>query len=118
MGIVVKEINGRKYVEVQEGTTVITREEDAVDLAGICGVNDTDLLLLSRDTLPEEFYDLKSGLAGAVLQKFSNYRIKAAAIIQPEKITGRFREMVIETNRGNHFRVFKNREDAERWLTG
>ena len=116
MAIEIRKSNGKKYVEVQKGTPVNT-EDDALNLAALCGENDTNLLLFDIETLPEEFFNLKTGLAGAVLQKFSNYRIKAGCIIPGDMIKGRFREMVIEANRSNQFRVFENRSDAENWLT-
>ncbi|NLX61618.1 MAG: hypothetical protein GXZ06_03730 [Tissierellia bacterium] len=29
---------------------------------------------------------------------------------------GRFKEMALETNKGNHFRIYNNKEEAEKWL--
>jgi hypothetical protein len=31
-------------------------------------------------------------------------------------ITGKFKDMVIEANRGNRFRFFQEKEEAEKWL--
>ena len=56
------------------------------------------------------FFDLKTGLAGAALLKWSNYFLRVAVILPPERIgTGRFAEFVMETNRGNQFRVFSDK---------
>lgn len=46
-----------------------------------------------------------------------NYNIKAVAVI-PNEITQRgiFREFALETNKGNHFRMYESREEAEKWL--
>lgn len=29
---------------------------------------------------------------------------------------GRFKEMAMETNKGNHFRLYESKEEAEKWL--
>jgi PadR family transcriptional regulator AphA len=59
---------------------------------------------------------LKSGQAGMVLQKLVNYQIKTAAVLSRDQIRGKFGEFVAETNRGHHFRVFFDRQEAESWL--
>jgi hypothetical protein len=95
----------------------ITDENSALDLVSICGEEATDCILMHDSNLHPDFFDLKTRLAGNVLLKLSNYRIHAAAVIPLEKIgSGRFYEFVIETNRRNDFRVFKNRDEAIQWL--
>ncbi|MGE5391618.1 MAG: DUF4180 domain-containing protein [Deltaproteobacteria bacterium] len=111
------ETNGVKYVEGPYNALLIKTDTDAVDLLSFCGENDTNRLLLWASNLHEDFFDLKTGLAGAVLQKFVNYGIKAAAVIPAELVNqGRFREMALEANRGQHFRIFTEAGDAEAWL--
>lgn len=106
------------YLECLPGE-VLASEREALELVAACGENGTDRLMLHAGNLTEDFYRLRTGLAGEILQKFGNYRIRVAAVLTPELVNqGRFREMVLEANRGNEFRVFYNREAAERWLTG
>ncbi|APQ98623.1 hypothetical protein RSJ3_1707 [Clostridium botulinum] len=53
-----------------------------------------------------------------VLQKFINYHIKVAVILEnEEKFNDRFKEMIMESNKGNHSRTFKNIGDAEIWIS-
>jgi PadR family transcriptional regulator AphA len=119
MGYWVKENNGRKYIECIPEQRTILSEQDALDLIGICGEQDTNLLMLHSGNLPEAFFDLKTGLAGAIMQKFENYRIKAVAVLPSELVSrGRFREFALEANRGSQFRIFDNQQEAEAWLTG
>lgn len=43
--------------------------------------------------------------------------IKATLIItSEEKISGRFRKMILEANKGSNFRVFKDIVEAENWI--
>ncbi len=107
----------KKYIEVISADNPLNNEQDALDLISLSWENEIRQQMLHGEVLSEEFFNLKTGVAGKMLQKFINYGIRVAAII-PAKVanTGRFREMVLETNKGNAFRVFATREDAENWL--
>jgi hypothetical protein len=100
-----------------EGSAKLQTEQDALDLVAACGENDTQRLLLLQQNLSDDFFRLRTGLAGTVLQKFANYFVSAAAVVSPEKASlGKFGEMVTETNRGRQFRVFTSMQEAEEWL--
>jgi PadR family transcriptional regulator AphA len=111
-------INKNKtIIECLAGEKCLASEQDALELVGICGEYQSDCVMIHADNLSEEFFDLKTGVAGAILLKFSNYFIRAAAIVPPELVKqGKFHEMVLEANRGNQFRVFSERQAAEAWL--
>lgn len=114
----VVEENGVKIIETLDGTGQIISEADALDLVAACGENGTNRLLIHAEALPEAFYNLRSGLAGDVLQKFVNYQIITAAVI-PDALAqqGRFGEMVWEANRHSRdFHVFAGRTAAVAWL--
>ena len=111
------EQNGKTYLECQPGMPPIQSERDALDLVALCGENGTHRLMLHAGHLPPAFFDLKTGLAGEVLLKFSNYRIKAVAVVTPELVgKGRFAEMAMESNHFDEFGVFYARQQAEQWL--
>ncbi len=104
-------------VHVVECTDSITRVEDTMDLVAACFEHDAERVLLESRVLPATFFDLSTGFAGEFLQKFSNYRIKLAAVFPSEDgYTDRFREFLLEARRGSHFRVFASRPEAEAWL--
>ena len=108
---------GIAYLDCFPFEGLLSSENDALDLVAACAENETERLMLHAGNLPDDFYNLRTGLAGAVLLKFTNYHIRVAAVIAPELSSqGRFGEMVLETNRGDQFRVFPDRESAERWL--
>ena len=110
---IVEKLN-KKYIEINESFVC---ESDVLDVIGICISNNVRLLLLREEVLTDNFINLRTGLAGIVLQKFINYQIKASAIIEDKnKIEGRFKELIRELNKGNDFRVFDNIKDAEKWI--
>ena len=92
------------YLECSAESLRIASERDALDVVALCGEHLTEQLLLDGDCLHPDFFELKTGLAGAVL-------------LPPERIgSGRFAEFVRETNTGNQFRVFSNVAEAVSWL--
>lgn len=109
--------NGKTYLECLPTLKPIESEQDALDLVALCGENEVSRLMLSAENLTPEFFDLKTGLAGQILLKFSNYQIKTVLITNPEQVgNSRFAEMAMESNRFNQFGVFYARKDAEDWL--
>lgn len=113
------EKENKRYVEFVSAAAPLDSEQDALELVALCGENDTNLLMLHGGALAEDFFRLKTGVAGSMLQKFINYHVKTAAIIPRQTADkGRFGEMVSEANKGSQFAVFDTREAAEVWLLG
>ena len=110
-------ISDVKILEIPAGLLRIASERDALDVVALCGEHLTERLLLDGDCLDPAFFDLKTGLAGAVLLKLSNCHIRTAVALPPERIgSGRFAEFVHETNTGNQFPVFSGAAEAVSWL--
>lgn len=117
MNYQIKEIEKNKFIELISITKPLSTENDALDLIALCWEHDANALMIHYATLSEDFFKLKTKVAGNIIQKFINYGIKAATIIPKEIIQkGRFKEMTMETNKGNHFRLYENKEEAEKWL--
>ena len=117
MDTFLREKDGQSFLETVPGSGQLLSAADALDLVATCGENGTQRLMLHASNLPKTFFDLKSGLLGAALLKFSNYRITIAAVLTPELVgQGHFSEFVLETNRGKQFRIFYERQAAEDWL--
>jgi hypothetical protein len=74
-------------------------------------------LLLSAADLGPEFFDLRSGLAGVLMQKFVNFRIKLAIVIADPQVHGeRFSELVYEHRSHSLVRFFSSEPAARAWL--
>lgn len=117
MNYQIREIDHKKYIEIFSSSRPLSTENDALDLIALCGEHNTNLLMIHYDALSEDFFNLKTKAAGNMIQKFVNYQIKAVAVIPREIIQkGRLKEMALETNKGNHFRMYETKEEAEKWL--
>jgi hypothetical protein len=58
----------------------ITIESHANDIIGETFGRDIDLVVIPAARLAPEFFRLSSGLAGAILQKFTNYHLRVAIV--------------------------------------
>ena len=106
-----------KYVECDPTAFIIRNERDILDLITICGENETHNVMLYEGNFSPDFFDLKTQLAGTIFQKFANYRMRGAGIISFSRVkSDRFKELMVECNRGNLFRFFEDKEAAEKWL--
>lgn len=82
----------------------VSAEADALDLIGATWGQDVDWLVLPAERLSPAFLDLKTGLAGAVLQKIVTYGQRlpiVGDITAAEAASGALRDFVRESNRGD-----------------
>ncbi len=80
MKIEIHQINDQQIAEVVSETTVIATTEDGLDLLGNLYFQGFDKVILHEKNITPDFFDLKTGIAGEILQKFSNYRVQLAIV--------------------------------------
>ena len=118
MDIHVIRIAEQQYLAGIPGKRLIQTEDDITQILELCYENNTNRVLLYAENFSDQFFDLSSGEAGMILQKFSLYLVKLAAVLKLDEVphSHKFEELAIEVNRGNQFRIFDNLEQAESWL--
>ncbi len=97
---------------VAEGI-ILASEEDTLDIIGNCGYQGADHIIVHQRNIHPDFFDLKTNLAGNVLQKISNYRTHLA-------INGNFHNMpskslqdfIHESNRSGRVKFLGSVEEA------
>lgn len=116
----VHEQNGSKIAIVDEDGIVIATEQDALDLmATAYHTLDCNKLLIPKENICREFFDLKTGLAGGILQKFSNYQTKLAIVGDFANVESKaLRDFIYECNEGSQVFFVGTREDALERLHG
>lgn len=114
----VMEKYGRQYIQLSPAAGQIQTEQDGLDLIALCAQHGTNLLLIPGEAFSEDFYRLRTGIAGAILQKFAQYSIRAAIILDKTQAKGAFKDFLNETNRGTALRTYADEAEAERWLLG
>ena len=80
MKIETHNIDDTKIAEVNSDETIINNTEDGLDLLGNLYYQDFDKIIIYDKNITPDFFDLKSGIAGEILQKFSNYRVRLAIV--------------------------------------
>lgn len=101
-----------------ENAPVIAHEHDASTLISQAYEYQASWLALSVNSLTEDFR-LSTGLAGAIVQKLVNYRLKLAIVgdVTPwVERSNPFRDLVLEANGGNTFWFVPNLEVLEQRL--
>ena len=108
------------YLAGPAAQILLQNGDDVSDLIGLCLSYDNHRLLLYAENFPPKFFDLASGKASTILQKFRNHHIRVAAVLSEEVTphTRQFGERMSEESRGNMFRVFTEATQAEAWLIG
>lgn len=102
MDFTLQEINNQKIAVINSPGQVIESEQDALDLMAEAGYRGAEAVILPAENLSSEFFDLKTGVAGSILQKFSNYHMKLAIIGTFESYQSRsLAAFIRESNRGN-----------------
>lgn len=113
MNILTHTINTIKIAEIVSDTLVIRTAEDGLDLLGNLYYQDTDRVILHEANITPDFFDLKTGMAGEVLQKFSNYRMRLAIVGNFSKYTSKsLRDFIFESNQGRHIYFAASTEEA------
>ena len=89
-------------VEVKSDEVVVSSEQDALDImANIGYLYDSSKIILHKENLHDDFFDLSSGLAGGILQKFSNYRVQLVVIGDFSQFSSKsLKEFILESNKG------------------
>lgn len=87
-------------VEIVSDEVLINSEQDVLDLmANIGYLYDSRKIIMCKKNLCDEFFVLSSGIAGSVMQKFSNYRVQAAIIGDFNDTSKSLKAFIIECNR-------------------
>jgi len=74
-------------------------------------------IIFTEDDLAQEFFDLRSGLAGELFQKFTNYKLRVAIVLpDPDAYGERISELAYEHKAHNMIRFVRSKDEAETWL--
>ena len=71
---------GIKAAEILPGTDLIASPDDILDSMAEARLNGNDRMIIHEKSFHPDFFDLKTRVAGEILQKFSNYRMRLAII--------------------------------------
>ncbi len=71
---------GIRIAEIISDKIEIKNVQDALDVMADCDYQGARNIIVHKKNLAPGFFDLSTGLAGEVFQKFSNYRVRLAIV--------------------------------------
>jgi len=105
--------NGRQVAIIDTSERICDAQEvlDLMATAQYQGCSGA--IVVYKESLGEGFFDLKTGFAGEVLQKFSNYRVQLAIVGNFSAYKSKaLRDFIYECNKGNLVFFKGNLEEA------
>lgn len=113
MNIQVHEARGIKIAEVKSDDILISTAEEGLQLMVDLYYQDFGEFILHERNISPDFFDLKTGIAGEILQKFSNYRIRLAIVGDFMAYPGKsLRDFIFESNKGRQVNFLDSVEEA------
>jgi hypothetical protein len=118
MKIEISQINGINVAGVTSESLVISNLQDALDLIGNCGYQGATKVIVQEKNITPAFFDLKTGIAGEVLQKISTYELSLAIVGDFSKYTSKsLRDFIYESNQGHRINFLSSVQEAKERLT-
>ena len=112
-------MSARVYELPTEGEPVRT-ERDAVDVIAAVAPHRPEIIVIPTERLADEFFQLRTGVAGAVIQKFLTYGFRLAILgdvsVHIAKSSA-LRGFAYECNNGPHVWFVANRDELARRLS-
>ena len=94
---------GNSKIAKVSAETKINSVQDATDLLGNADYQGASRIIINEMSLDPQFFNLRTGIAGEILQKVSNYHKQLAIVGEYEKYNSNaLNAFIIECNRGNH----------------
>lgn len=114
MKIIVKRENDKNIAVIQSNDIIITDVGSALDfIATVSYESNCNYIVINKSAICEDFFALKTKLAGEILQKFVNYDVKLAIIGDFSIYTSKsLNDFIYECNNGKHIFFLKDEEQA------
>jgi len=114
MNVTIIKKNNIEIAKIDHPDILITDVQSALDLiANVRYETGCDNIILSKDAVSPDFFDLSTKLAGDILQKFINYQMKIAFVGDFSVYSSKsLRDFISESNRGNAIFFLPNEKEA------
>lgn len=113
MNFVIHSQQDKNIAELVADGIVIHTASDGLDLIGNVYYQGFDRVILHQKNIAPAFFDLKTGIAGEILQKFSNYRMRLAIVGDFASIESKsLRDLIFESNKGKQVGFVGTVEEA------
>ncbi len=102
-----------KIAELISEEQFISTAEDGLDLLGNIYYQGFDKVIIREKNFSPGFFDLKTGIAGELLQKFSNYRVRLVIVGDFSKYPSKsLKDFIYESNQRTQVNFVPTLEEA------
>lgn len=106
-------INSLTISEILSDEIIIRTADDGLDLLGNLYYQGFDKVILYEKNIIPAFFDLKTKLAGEILQKFAQYRMPLAIVGDFSSYESRsLKDFIFESNKGKHVNFVETLEEG------
>lgn len=110
--------NGIPIAIIEENEFFINDIQDAIDLIGNLFFEGINHFILFENQITPEFFNLKSGIAGEILQKFTTYNIKLAVVGNFDKFQSKsLNDFIFESNKRKQIIFVETEKEAIDFLS-
>jgi hypothetical protein len=113
------EFHGVRILECAPEGLPLRSDRDAVELIGTAWENRASLIVIPASRLADDFFRLKTRIAGEILQKFAIYKMRVAIVgdlSRQVSESSALRDFVLECNRGSQIWFVARLEELEQRL--
>ncbi len=111
-------INETKIAEVISSKTILRDTEDGLNLMGDLYYQGFDGVILHEKNITPDFFDLKTKIAGEILQKFAQYRMPLVIVGDLSKFSSKsLTDFIYESNKGRHVNFVASSAEALKLLS-
>lgn len=120
MNITVDVKDNSQVAIVESDEILISDVQSALDLmASVRYTADCHKMVIHKENIVEDFFELKTKLAGDILQKYTNYQVKIAIVGDFDGYESKsLRDFIYECNQGKSIFFLKDRQAAIQALHG
>lgn len=112
MELLIHEFKQGKVAELMVDEVIIHSPEVGLDLLGTAYYDGAEILIWPVTSLSPDFFDLRTGFAGEILQKFSNYRMRLIVLGDiPNTNSKALHDFIYECNQGKLVNFVNSRSE-------
>ena len=114
MNITIDQKGDSKVAIIESSDLLIRDTQDALDLMASVSYNyECNKMIIFQSNLTEEFFELRTRLAGEILQKFVNYHVKLAVVGKFDVYNSKsLKDFIYESNNGKQVFFLADKEEA------
>ncbi|CAM3742157.1 DUF4180 domain-containing protein [Sphingobacterium prati] len=113
MQIDVFQVNGQNIAEVKDAGILINNLDDGLQIMVDCSAQEAYKAILYQENISADFFELKTRLAGDILQKYIQYDFEIAIVGNFSSYNSKsLNDFIYESNKGRKISFVPSREEA------